>query len=208
MWLKWHALNAISFVWEGPLKNICFNSAISSGVCISKQGLSKLKLKIVSKVHIVMTMRDFWPCVFLNVLSKYQSQCNRYYFYAQRPDEGEVRHGADRGELSSLIVCKVRTFIIWYRIPTNTKYKNESNILKQTPSQTVLFSFIEAHTANFPKSPIKSKRKTYDMSPYPTVVMVTTAHQKPSGMDLKLDWGEPASAKYTVLEKRTTPNKQ
>ena len=50
--------------------------------------------------------------------------------------------------------------------------------------------------------------KTYDISPYPTVVMVTTAHQKPSGMDLKLDWGEPASAKYTVLEKRTTPNKQ
>ena len=47
--------------------------------------------------------------------------------------------------------------------------------------------------------------KTYDMSPYPTVVMVTTAHQKPSGMDLKLDWGEPASAKYTVLENRTTP---
>ena len=53
-----------------------------------------------------------------------------------------------------------------------------------------------------------NKYKTYDMSPYPTVVMVTTAHQKPSGMDLKLDWGEPASAKYTVLEKRTTPNKQ
>jgi hypothetical protein len=35
--------------------------------------------------------------------------------------------------------------------------------------------------------------------------MVTTAHQKPSGMDLKWDCGEPASAKYTVLEKRTTP---
>ena len=26
---------------------------------------------------------------------------------------------------------------------------------------------------------------TDDMSPYPTVVMVTTAHQKPSGIDLK-----------------------
>lgn len=35
--------------------------------------------------------------------------------------------------------------------------------------------------------------------------MVTTAHQKPSGMDLKYECEEPASAKYTVLEKRTTP---
>ena len=46
---------------------------------------------------------------------------------------------------------------------------------------------------------------TYDISPYPTVVMVTTAHQNPSGMDLKCDAGFPASAKYTVLENRTTP---
>jgi hypothetical protein len=36
---------------------------------------------------------------------------------------------------------------------------------------------------------------SYVMSPYPTVVMVTTAHQKPSGMDLKCECGEPASAK-------------
>ena len=48
---------------------------------------------------------------------------------------------------------------------------------------------------------------TYDISPYPTVVMVTTAHQKPSGIDLKWDSGDPASQKYTVLEKRTTPEK-
>jgi hypothetical protein len=27
-------------------------------------------------------------------------------------------------------------------------------------------------------------------------------------MDLKWDWGEPASAKYTVLEKSTTPGKE
>lgn len=46
------------------------------------------------------------------------------------------------------------------------------------------------------------------MSPYPTVVMVTTAHQNASGMDLKNDWSEPASAKYTVLENSTTPGKQ
>lgn len=46
---------------------------------------------------------------------------------------------------------------------------------------------------------------TYDMSPYPTVVIVTTAHQKPSGMDLKLECEDPASAKYTLLEKSTTP---
>ena len=48
---------------------------------------------------------------------------------------------------------------------------------------------------------------TYDISPYPTVVMVTTAHQNPSGIDLKCDSGDPASQKYTVLEKRTTPEK-
>lgn len=35
--------------------------------------------------------------------------------------------------------------------------------------------------------------------------MVTTAHQNPSGIDLKCDCGDPASAKQTVLEKRTTP---
>lgn len=46
------------------------------------------------------------------------------------------------------------------------------------------------------------------MSPYPTVVMVTTAHQNASGIDLKNDWSEPASAKYTVLENSTTPGKQ
>ena len=28
-------------------------------------------------------------------------------------------------------------------------------------------------------------KDTDDISPYPTVVMVTTAHQKPSGIDLK-----------------------
>lgn len=49
---------------------------------------------------------------------------------------------------------------------------------------------------------------SYLMSPYPTVVMVTTAHQNASGMDLKNDWSEPASAKYTVLENSTTPGKQ
>lgn len=38
--------------------------------------------------------------------------------------------------------------------------------------------------------------------------MVTTAHQNASGMDLKNDWSEPASAKYTVLENSTTPGKQ
>ena len=43
------------------------------------------------------------------------------------------------------------------------------------------------------------------MSPYPTVVMVTTAHQNPSGIDLNWDLGDPASAKYTVLENSTTP---
>ena len=50
-------------------------------------------------------------------------------------------------------------------------------------------------------------KNTYDISPYPTVVIVTTAHQKPSGIDLKWDSGDPASQKYTVLEKRTTPEK-
>jgi hypothetical protein len=35
--------------------------------------------------------------------------------------------------------------------------------------------------------------------------MVTTAHQNASGMDLKKDCSEPASAKYTALEKRMTP---
>ena len=37
------------------------------------------------------------------------------------------------------------------------------------------------------------------------MVIVTTAHQKPSGMDLKCELADPASAKYTVLENRTTP---
>lgn len=35
--------------------------------------------------------------------------------------------------------------------------------------------------------------------------MVTTAHQKASGIDLKNDISVPASAKYTADEKRTTP---
>ena len=43
------------------------------------------------------------------------------------------------------------------------------------------------------------------MSPYPTVVMVTTAHQNASGIDLNKELSDPASAKYTALEKRTTP---
>jgi hypothetical protein len=37
----------------------------------------------------------------------------------------------------------------------------------------------------------------------PTIV--TTAHQKASGMDLKKELSLPASAKYTADEKRTTP---
>ncbi|KAG8279864.1 hypothetical protein J6590_019032 [Homalodisca vitripennis] len=41
--------------------------------------------------------------------------------------------------------------------------------------------------------------------PAPTVVMVTTAHQNASGMDLKKEFSEPASAKYTALENSTTP---
>ena len=48
---------------------------------------------------------------------------------------------------------------------------------------------------------------TDDISPYPTVVMVTTAHQNPSGIDLKWEAGEPASAKYTVLLNNTTPGR-
>lgn len=43
------------------------------------------------------------------------------------------------------------------------------------------------------------------MSPYPTVVMVTTAHQNASGIDLKKEFSLPASAKYTADEKSTTP---
>jgi len=35
--------------------------------------------------------------------------------------------------------------------------------------------------------------------------MVTTAHQNASGMDLKKEFSEPASAKYTALENSTTP---
>lgn len=35
--------------------------------------------------------------------------------------------------------------------------------------------------------------------------MVTTAHQKASGIDLKKDASAPASAKYTADENRTTP---
>ena len=38
--------------------------------------------------------------------------------------------------------------------------------------------------------------------------MVTTAHQKASGMDLKKDISVPASAKYTADENRTTPSKR
>lgn len=43
------------------------------------------------------------------------------------------------------------------------------------------------------------------MSPYPTVVMVTTAHQNASGIDLKKLFSLPASAKYTADENSTTP---
>lgn len=43
------------------------------------------------------------------------------------------------------------------------------------------------------------------MSPYPTVVIVTTAHQNASGMDLKKLFSLPASAKYTAEENSTTP---
>jgi hypothetical protein len=32
---------------------------------------------------------------------------------------------------------------------------------------------------------VKTGKQNYVMSPYPTVVMVTTAHQKASGIDLK-----------------------
>ena len=35
--------------------------------------------------------------------------------------------------------------------------------------------------------------------------MVTTAHQNASGIDLNKELSEPASAKYTALENRTTP---
>ena len=132
--------------------------------------------------------------VFLNVLSKYQSQCNRYYFYAQRPD-GEVRHAA------ALLYARSEPSSYDTGSPPTQNTKNESNILKQTLSPS-----LKLYWKAYNPKPLISK--TYDISPYPTVVMVTTAHQKPSGMDLKLDWGEPASAKYTVLEKRTTPNKQ
>lgn len=37
--------------------------------------------------------------------------------------------------------------------------------------------------------------RVYLMSPYPTVVIVTTAHQNASGIDLKKDISAPASAK-------------
>ena len=43
------------------------------------------------------------------------------------------------------------------------------------------------------------------MSPYPTVVMVTTAHQNASGIDRKNVRVFPDSAKYTRLEKSTIP---
>jgi hypothetical protein len=46
------------------------------------------------------------------------------------------------------------------------------------------------------------------MSPYPTVVIVTTAHQKASGILLKKLNSLPASAKYTAELKRTTPINQ
>lgn len=45
----------------------------------------------------------------------------------------------------------------------------------------------------------------YVISPYPTVVIVTTAHQNASGIDLKKEFSLPASAKYTAEEKSTTP---
>lgn len=47
--------------------------------------------------------------------------------------------------------------------------------------------------------------ESYVMSPQPTVVMVTTAHQNASGMDLKKLFSLPASAKYTADENSTTP---
>lgn len=47
--------------------------------------------------------------------------------------------------------------------------------------------------------------ESYVMSPYPTVVIVTTAHQNASGIDLKKLFSLPASAKYTADENRTTP---
>lgn len=50
-----------------------------------------------------------------------------------------------------------------------------------------------------PKGPIGA------ISPYPTVVIVTTAHQNESGIDLNCELSFPASAKYTADEKRTTP---
>ncbi|KAF3859734.1 hypothetical protein F7725_022133 [Dissostichus mawsoni] len=49
---------------------------------------------------------------------------------------------------------------------------------------------------------------TGHMSPYPTVVMETTAHQKASGMLEKPESGSSVSAKYTALEKRMTPMKR
>lgn len=48
-------------------------------------------------------------------------------------------------------------------------------------------------------------QECYLISPQPTVVIVTTAHQKASGIDLKKDWSEPASAKYTADENSITP---
>lgn len=53
--------------------------------------------------------------------------------------------------------------------------------------------------------PPRQQGASYLMSPQPTVVMVTTAHQKASGMLLKQERSEPASAKYTAEEKSTTP---
>lgn len=47
--------------------------------------------------------------------------------------------------------------------------------------------------------------ESYVISPYPTVVIVTTAHQNASGIDLKKLFSLPASAKYTAEENSTTP---
>lgn len=40
------------------------------------------------------------------------------------------------------------------------------------------------------------------------MVIVTTAHQNASGIDLNKEFSDPASAKYTALENRTTPATQ
>ena len=85
--------------------------------------------------------------------------------------------------------------------------QNKINFIAQVFLQVI----IEMNTYQFEtEMAIKMtlNKSTYDISPQPTVVIVTTVHQKPSGIDLKWDFGDPASQKYTVLEKRTTPEMQ